>query len=464
MSRFVSYVTILCLLPAFSIIQAQQLRTSVDWAVFDYDADNVVVEVYYSFLQADLNFQQTDDQLHALTLAQINVLKGDEVLFLNAWKNETTVADSIELQQPKDIVDRIAFQIPSGEYTCRFVLKDLLQPENVDTLTWTLNAAAAKADAPHLSEIQLASSIRRAAADEESSPFYKNSLIVEPNPSLLYSYERPALFFYAEAYQLPVQKLPNGYRLKYYVLNADGNIPDSLSAKVMKKKKVFLSNVEFGMMNVGKLKTGAYTFHVELQNDSLRTLAEKSKKFYVLQKEELQKQQTAMKNSPYESSVFTSMDSTDIEKEFLMVFYLLSTEEQIIHKEIADLEGKRHFLYNFWRNKYPDVNVNENPMRQEYYRRMRAADDRFSTLKMGGWITDRGRVFMVYGEPDDIERHPNEANTYDYEIWFYNSLQSGVRFVFADFEGYRNYRLIHSDLLGEIQDANFRQQLIKAGY
>ena len=464
MSRPIFTLFVACILLSASLLKAQQLRTSIDWAVFDYDEENVYVEFYYSFMQSDLYFEQADGQLHGITLGQIALLQGEEVIVSDAWKSETSVADSAELQQVRDIIDRVGVMAPVGDYTCQFILKDLVHPENVDTLNWALNLPAPVLSRPHFSDIQLASSIRRAGEDEKSSPFYKNSLIVEPNPALLYSYEHPALFFYTEAYNLPTDELAQGYRVKYYVVDADGVIPESVPPKAVKKAKALQSSVEFGMLNVGNLKTGAYTFKIEIQDAELNTLADQSKKFYILQKEDLQKQQAAMQSASYESSVFVTMDSSAIEKEYLMIFYLLSNEEQMIHKEIFELDQRRHFLYNFWKNKYPEINVNENPMRAEYYRRARAADDRYAAFKLQGWLTDRGRVSMVYGDPDDIERHPNEPNSYEYEIWFYNSLQNGVRFIFADFETHGNYRLIHSDLLGEIQDNNYRQVLKKAGF
>ena len=453
-----------CLFLNISLAGAQQLRTIVDWAIFDYDAENVYVELYYSFMQADLHYEQAEDSLRGLTLGQVAFMQGDNVVVSNAWKSEMLIADSTVLQQSKDIIDRVAVMVPFGDYTCQLVIKDLVHIENVDTVTWALNISAPKLDETRMSDIEVASSIRRAEEEDKSSPFYKNSLIVEPNPALLYSYEHPALFFYTEAYNLPVESLPQGYRVKYYVVDSDGTIPDGVTPKAVKKKKALQSSVEFGMLNVGNLATGAYTFKVELQNTELLTIAEQSKKIYVLQKEDAQKQQATQQGTPYESSLFVIMDSSAVEKEYLMVFYLLSKEEQVVHKEIVGMEQRRHFLYNFWNNKYPETNVNDNPMRTEYFRRARAADDRFAAFKLEGWLTDRGRVSMVYGEPDDIDRHPNEPNKYEYEIWFYNSLQSGASFVFVDFEGHGNYRLIHSNLLGEIQDYNYSQTLKKTGF
>ena len=42
-----------------------------------------------------------------------------------------------------------------------------------------------------------------------------------------------------------------------------------------------------------------------------------------------------------------------------------------------------------------------------------------------GWKTDRGRIFILYGEPSEIERFPNQMDTKPYEIWHYNDIEGG---------------------------------------
>ncbi|MBN1481532.1 GWxTD domain-containing protein [candidate division KSB1 bacterium] len=444
------------------LLQAQNLRVSVDWALFDVDAENTFIEIYFSFLQSDLNFTKTDQHCTATTLGQFFVLKNEEIVKEFAWKTETVVQDTLELEQQKNIVDKVGFLIPVGEYDCKFRLTDLVNRDNADSTTWILKNLSPPAK-PHLSEIQLASTIRRAQEEEKSSPFYKNSLIVEPNPSLIYSYNKPALFFYLEAYNLDAAVLPGGYTVKYYVNDSDGDLVQDIDPKSVKKNQVVNRSVEFGMLNVGELTTGSYVFVVELLDMNNNIFATQQKKFYALQKDAFQRQAMVVQTVPFESSIFATIDSADIETEFQMIFYILTKEEHPVYKGITGLAARRQFLYGFWQSKFPSENVNDNPHRNEYFNRKNIADERFNAFKMSGWVTDRGRVYMVYGEPDDIERYPMEPQLYPHEIWFYNDLQGGVRFVFVDLEGHKNYRLIHSDLDGEISDRNYRNTL-QRGY
>ena len=70
----------------------------------------------------------------------------------------------------------------------------------------------------------------------------------------------------------------------------------------------------------------------------------------------------------------------------------------------------------------------------------------------------RGRVVIMYGTPDDIERHPSETETRPYEIWSYNNIQGGVIFVFVQRNTAGDYELVHSTHRNELHDENWDRQ------
>lgn len=102
-------------------------------------------------------------------------------------------------------------------------------------------------------------------------------------------------------------------------------------------------------------------------------------------------------------------------------------------------EEKKQYFDRFWKEMDPNPETNKNELMDEYYRRVNYANQTFSTLNEEGWLTDRGRIFIKFGQPDDIERHPFEINTYPYEIWRYYSLRKV--FLFIDRLGFGNYYL-----------------------
>ena len=68
-------------------------------------------------------------------------------------------------------------------------------------------------------------------------------------------------------------------------------------------------------------------------------------------------------------------------------------------------------------------------------------------------------TYLKYGEPDEIERNPAQADARPYEIWHYYSIESGVIFIFAELEGYGEYTLIHSTKRGELSDNKWKRKI-----
>jgi hypothetical protein len=90
----------------------------------------------------------------------------------------------------------------------------------------------------------------------------------------------------------------------------------------------------------------------------------------------------------------------------------------------------------------------------------------FSTTAFRGYDTDRGRVWLQYGAPDQRTVVENEPNSYPYEIWQYYRLkpqnQTNKKFVFFNEDLASNdYKLMHSDARGEVYDANWQMKLQK---
>ena len=84
-----------------------------------------------------------------------------------------------------------------------------------------------------------------------------------------------------------------------------------------------------------------------------------------------------------------------------------------------------------------------NEFRDEYYRRIRYTNKAFSVGKRPGWRTDRGMIYIQYGEPDDVERHPFDMDGFPYnapwQVWRYYS--TNREFVFVDRRGSNDFEL-----------------------
>lgn len=118
--------------------------------------------------------------------------------------------------------------------------------------------------------------------------------------------------------------------------------------------------------------------------------------------------------------------------------YIASSKEI---KEMAkgNLDEKKRKFMDFWKERDPVPETERNELMEEYYRRVRYANEHFSGYQEG-WKTDMGMIFILFGPPSNIERHPFEIDYKPYEIWYYYELNR--EFVFVDETGFGEYRLV----------------------
>ena len=116
----------------------------------------------------------------------------------------------------------------------------------------------------------------------------------------------------------------------------------------------------------------------------------------------------------------------------------VTDKEKIDEMKKAPLEKKREMFREFWKKKDPTPNTERNELMEEYYSRIAYANKHFSHY-IDGWKTDMGMVYIIFGVPSNIERHPFDIDAKPYEIWTYYDLNR--EFVFVDASGFGDYRL-----------------------
>ena len=87
------------------------------------------------------------------------------------------------------------------------------------------------------------------------------------------------------------------------------------------------------------------------------------------------------------------------------VAYIITDEERRAFKKLETDDERENFIEEFWRRRDPDPDTNENEYREEYYERIAYANEHFAS-GIPGWKTDRGRIYIMYGKPDERETHP----------------------------------------------------------
>ena len=138
------------------------------------------------------------------------------------------------------------------------------------------------------------------------------------------------------------------------------------------------------------------------------------------------------------------------------VAYIITDEERKAFKKLETDDERERFIEDFWRRRDPDPDTDENEFREEYYERIAYANEHYAS-GIPGWKTDRGRIYITWGKPDEVESHPSggtynresyegggSTSTYPFERWFYRYLPgvgSGVEIEFVDPTGSGEYRI-----------------------
>ncbi|MGH9711904.1 MAG: GWxTD domain-containing protein [Candidatus Acidiferrales bacterium] len=117
------------------------------------------------------------------------------------------------------------------------------------------------------------------------------------------------------------------------------------------------------------------------------------------------------------------------------VVYIISPEERSAFLHLSTNEEREQFIEQFWQRRNPDPDSAENTFKEEHYRRIAYANERFAS-GIPGWKTDRGKIYIMWGPPDEIESHPSggsydrpaqegggQTSTYPFEQWRYRYLE-----------------------------------------
>ncbi len=117
------------------------------------------------------------------------------------------------------------------------------------------------------------------------------------------------------------------------------------------------------------------------------------------------------------------------------VRWIILDEEMTAFKQFSNDEERENFIEQFWIRRDPTPDTLENEYREEHYRRIAYANERFAAGK-AGWRTDRGRIYVIFGPADQIDSHPSggaydrpieegggRTSTFPFEVWRYRYLE-----------------------------------------
>jgi GWxTD domain-containing protein len=435
----------------------QKIDFQFDYAKFKYDSTSNYIEFYYELGQKNLTKVKSENgfQVEAIIHIEMQNVESNEYFLNRDWKIQNVLQDTSGENAGKNLSGVIGFVVNEGKYNLMVQAKDSYNSEKETRFEEVVNVNHFSEDKFQISDIQLANRIIT-QSNNENSIFYKNTLEVFPNPARLYSMNSPVMFYYSELYNLDKNKDVEAFKLQKILTRSNGIIVYSKSKYVQSEQN---SVVEIGLVSLSNYPSDTYKFSLTLIDTATNQAYVTSKRFYLYNPDVEDTMQTKASTLGYLGSEFGVYSEDDCDETFEQLKYIVSSREKEMYQDLKSLDAKREFLYKFWLARDPDPSTLQNEYKKEYMERVKYANENFGTNLRIGYKTDMGRVYIMYGKPDQRDYYRNQANLKPYEVWFYNSIEGGVEFVFGDITGFSNYRLLNSTKRGEVQDPNWKQRL-----
>ncbi len=447
---------ILFYLPAFVLAQFDFLPINADYTSFSASDSNAYIEVYVSVFRGNLQFSPLPDgQFKAQFSTHLSVQKGSEIVQKLDHDYESQTADTSRAAGLNQFIDVFTLQLPYGTYSATVRLEDKNSGRSgeyqLDLITHQPEQGI------YFSQVELCTEIK---SDDSPSLFHKNGLRVVPNARRSYDFLQPLLYFYVELNNLPYQPGTSAqYTVSYNISDASGKIIRDGGSK--DKPVTAATQAEINGLNVIALPAGIYYLNIQATESVSHKTVTANKKFRVYKPDKNKKPEQEI--IPEIADVLLSLSDEEIKQEFSYVSYLANPAEKKVWKGLTEIISKQKFLTEFWKRRAELVQLPLEIYREKYLRNIEYVNANFGSSQRQGWMTDRGRVFLLYGAPNEIERNASTMDRVPFDIWHFYNLEGGATFIFADLTGFGIYELLHSSYSKELQDPDWERKVYKSG-
>lgn len=368
---------------------------------------------------------------------------------------DTTIIDKNDFFDIKNIA------LPNGHYFLNFTIEDLYGGGNKVEYTDHITINYPK-DSVAVSRISLLKNIEKVENPNlnldkygyKSTPLYYN--FVPTN--MMFIFQKMEIYN-----TLKVLGENKTFFVRSYVYNRDSkNItyPENNSVKTYQTANLSLY---INQLIVKNLPTGFYILVSEVYSSDSTLLA--------VSKTMFERENTSL-DIPKDNYELYNIHGTFVEKiidDKMMreyVSYLVpiaSPAEKVFIKNNINTgtpDQLRQFFFGFW-----SIRNNANPEAEwaKYKVQVDYVNQLYTTGNFKGYKTDRGRVYLQYGAPSSVYEAPFDSHSYPYEMWFFNQAknQYNVTFVFYNTDLVTSdYSLLHSDMIGELQDPFWKVKLV----
>jgi GWxTD domain-containing protein len=423
------------------------IKFTVDGAAFTGQQGNLWQEIYWSLPLKEFLVKEQGGTRSVGYRTIIQLRDSSGKLYIDEdWSSTVPVPSQQELERRDlslmDVI--VASNIPSGDYAIKFMVSDL-HGGKIGRLEEQITIPPIDQGKLSLSQLEIASDVY---IDTVRNKFSKGKLQVRPHPTREFGLAYNKLYYYFEIYR-PVTDTSGQPLRDLTVSYASAMEPVVHVVRQDQLEGRTGQIIQAGGIDLDSVADGTYLLRVQIKDRDGKIMAGTQGGFRVRRK-------------PDES---LSLAKDKLEQELQERLkeggeYFFQIEHIATNRELEDLKkldesGKKEFLRRFWMSRDPDRSTGENEALINYARHYKMADEKFGEKNRGGMKgskTDRGRIYIKYGIPNEVENKPVQGQYKPLEIWRY---YDGNRFIFIDKTGFGRYQLIYSKNKEERTETNY---------
>lgn len=420
-----------------------QLEFWVDGAAFASRQGRTWQELYWTFSPLQLQSRDSLGRGFASfrTAIQISDSTGRPVISED-WRTSAPMPDSsLAVQRSMLQLDQLSVpDLKPGRHRLRFVLTDLVSGRQ-GQVEADIEVPRFPQDSLAVSHIELAAGIE---ADSTPSRFRKGGLTVRPHPSRSFGdASNNRLFYYAEVYD------PQGAAAVVNIAYSSAKDPTLRIVQSDTAVGRRGTTVKYGGLELGDMDNGYYRLLLKVEDGGGKVVATSQANFLV--------ERNLLEVLPQHRRIIEEQAALEKEGgEYYSRIGLIASQRELADYGRLSPAGRREFLRLFWKRRDTDPATPENEALREHIRRYMQADAEFREQSRAGSETDRGQMYVKYGQPEEVEKRLLETASHDILIWKYST---GQVLIFLDRQGVGRFELIYDKQNPSRSDPTYLRQL-----
>ncbi|MFM8597229.1 MAG: GWxTD domain-containing protein [Flavobacteriales bacterium] len=432
---------------SFQCVSQTQLKAYLDTKQFHAPGTGSYLEIHIEFAGYTVQFQPCVGGSKATVLVDISLKDStQQIVFKDLYTLDSPISTD---SSQNNFIEILRTSVKPGTYFLDVYLEDINRPKSSIKGVIPVEIVALDRQLA-FSSVEI---VDLAFKSDEDSRFVKSGYYMLPLLSNYFNQDMSALPFYTELYGSK-----GGIVLERKVVDAKTNQNFAL----LQRKDTLRAESVIPILqeiNISDLPTGSYQLQLTATDLTNQQKAAQTYEFERNNDIETAFDFASMLLDPsFQASIHT--DSIAYYFESLIPIAKPGEIRTIIDVlKSKDTIAMRKHLQAFW---FQTAGSKGYEKWIQYREQVRSVEKYYANNYMEGFETDRGRVYLKYGQPNSVVVKESSPSEYPYEIWTYDKIgiYSNKRFVFYNPDLItNNHRLLHSDMIGELKNPAWQQAL-----